>query len=117
MKVTLVLDASCGESLAALDQPLWVCDSPVNRPVAERLWSKPKLDLMAVTVFKMVSESQDEIGADVIPAIDQHHPEWTEIAVVGAHLTASLRATFDPYGPGQFVESQAGFAFVRETGS
>ena len=37
MKVTLVLDTSCGESLAGLDYALWVCDSPVNLPVAERL--------------------------------------------------------------------------------
>jgi hypothetical protein len=117
MKVTLVLDPSCGEVLAALDQPLWVCDSPVNRPVAERLWSVPNIDRMAVTTFKMSSESLGESGADIIPTIDEHHPQWTEVVIVGACLTPSLRATFEQYRPGRFVEIETGFTFVREASS
>jgi len=117
MKVTLVLDPSYGEALAALDQPLWVCDSPVNRAVAERLWSVPNIDRMAVTTFRMSGESVDESGADIVPTIDEHHPGWTDIVVVGAPLTPSLRATFEQYEPGHFVEGDMGFTFVRDTGS
>jgi len=58
MKVTLVLDASCGEALAGCDQPLLVRDSAVNRPVAERLWSVPNIDPMAVTTFRVSSERE-----------------------------------------------------------
>jgi hypothetical protein len=111
--VTLVLDTSCGESLAGLDHPLWVCDSPVNRPVAERLWSKPNLAPTAVTLFRKISESEDEVFADIIPTIDEHHPDWTDIAVVGAFATPAVRARFARFAPGQFLESAAGFMFVR----
>ena len=113
MKVTLVLDSTCGESLAALGHPLWVCDSLVNRAVAERLRSKPDLEPMAVTVFRKISESDDEVFADVISTIDEHHPGWTAIAVVGAFATPAVRACLAPFAPGQFIESAAGFTFVR----
>jgi hypothetical protein len=113
MKVTLVLDTSCGESLAALDHPLWVCDSPVNRPVAERLWSTPNLAPTAVTVFRKISEWEDEVFADIIPTIDEHHPGWTAIAVVGAFATPAVRACFAPFTSGHFIDSAVGFTFVR----
>jgi hypothetical protein len=116
MKVTLVLDISYGENLVALDQPLWVCDSPVNRLVAERLWSKPNLDPMAVTVFTRISDSDEQICAHIIPTIDQHHPGWTEIAVVGAAATPAVRKCFASFAPGRFLESRVGFTFVRSQG-
>ena len=111
--VTLVLDTSYGEGLAALARPLWVCDSAANRLVAEQLWSKPGPDPTAVTVFKRISESAEQICADIIPTIDEHHPGWTEIAVVGAVATPAVRACFASFAPGQFLESPAGFTFVR----
>ncbi len=113
MKVTLVLDASYGENLAALDPPVWVCDSPVNRLVAERLWAKPNRHPMAVTVFKRVSESVVQICADVIPIIDEHHPGWTQIAVIGALAASEAQECFALFAPGQFLEGPAGFTFVR----
>jgi hypothetical protein len=117
MKVTLVLDPSCGDALAAFDRPLWVCDSPANRLVAERLWSVTNIDPMAVTTFKLSSKSLDESGAEIIPTIDEHYPLWTEVVVVGCTLTPPLRATLEQYGPGHFVEGHMGFTFVRETRS
>jgi hypothetical protein len=113
VKVTLVLDVSYGERLAALAPPAWVCDSRINRPVIERLWSKPNNDPMALTLFTRIGESDDEACADIVPTIDQHHPEWTELTVIGALATAATRECFTSLGPGEFVESSEGFAFVR----
>lgn len=108
-----MLDASYGERMTALARPFWVCDSPVNRLVAERLWSVPNRDPMAVTVFDRVSESNDRVCADNLPTIHQHHPRWTEIAVVGADATPAVRECFAPFEPGHFAASSEGFTFIR----
>ncbi len=110
IKVTLVMDASFGESLAELDQPLWVCDSPINRVAAERLWSRPNQD---VTVFKRVGASEVEAFDDVLPALVEHHPGLVAIAVVGGVASAAVRTPFARLGPGEFIESAWGFTFVR----
>ena len=115
MKVTLVLDDCCGERLAALDRPLWTCDSAANRAVAERLWLQRDLGPMSVTVFAKISASESAVIADMLSTIDEHHPEWTEIAVVGALATPNVRACFAPFAPGIFVDSGAGFRFVRSS--
>jgi hypothetical protein len=116
MKVTLILDTCFGEGLATLDHPLWVCDSPANRPVAERLWSTPNLGPLAITVFTRISESESEVLSDILPTLDEHHPDWTEVVVVGVGATPAVRACFAPFGPGQLLESASGFTFVRSRG-
>jgi hypothetical protein len=96
-----------------LGQPLLVCDSPGNRLAAERLCSKPSRDPRGVTVFTRDSESDPLFCVGIIPTIDEHHPGWTEIAVVGALVTPAVRECFAPFAPGRFLDSPAGFSFVR----
>jgi hypothetical protein len=110
--VTLVLDASCGDGLAAFEPPIWVCESPVNLLAAERLRTKRSQD---VTTFKRISESEDETIDDMLSTIDEHHPGWAALSVVGSAASPAVRATFAPFGPGEFLESAWGFRFVRST--
>jgi hypothetical protein len=65
-RVALVLDPAIGEGLALLDPPLWVCDSSVNRPVAERLRSIGDFDPRGVTVITALRPTAEETFADVI---------------------------------------------------
>jgi hypothetical protein len=117
MKVTLILDPAYGERLDRLDLPVWVCESPGNRLAAERRWASPGFDPRSVTVFKTVGESHDETCADIIRTIDEHHPEWTEITVVGAVATPGTRACFANFEPGDVVESEGGFTYLRSARS
>ncbi len=113
MKVTLVLDAACGDRLSSLHRPTWVCDSPLNRPVAERIWATASDGPDALTVFHRDPESDEHTLADLLPTIDDHHPGWTALSIVGVPLTPAVRACFERYEPGRFVESRNEFTFAR----
>ena len=111
--VTLVLDACYGARLTSLDAPIWVCDSPVNRPVVERLWANPERAPAAVTVFTRVRESDAEVCADILATIDEHHPGWTQLVVIGALASSELRECFAALAPGELIESSSGVTFAR----
>jgi hypothetical protein len=113
-KVTLVLDPTLGGSIASLDLPLWVCDSPINRPVVERLRSERAHGGTALTVFTPTGSSPEQVCADIVATVDEHHPGWTELAVVGASASPDVRASLASFEPGRFVETGVGFSFVRD---
>ncbi|MGO8999015.1 MAG: hypothetical protein ACLQVI_37285 [Polyangiaceae bacterium] len=113
MKVTLVSDPTIGDGLEFVEQPLWVADSPANRPVVERLWSRPGRDPTGVTLITALGPTPEATCIETLPAIDEHHPRWTELVVIGVVATARVRDAFAPYGPGAFVDSPGGFAFMR----
>jgi len=87
--VVVVLDPQCGERLADLAQrdPVWVVDSPTNRPVVERLWSSPG-DTISLTVFDRVEgEAPSATLMRMLDTIDQHHPHCAGYRIHGASAT------------------------------
>ena len=80
--VRVVVDPNFGERLAALPSgdPVWVIDSPLNTPVAHRLWrERPAVDhRTGITTFRSgASESPESELLSQLQTIDLHHGEYS----------------------------------------
>jgi hypothetical protein len=123
-KVSVVVDREFGEQLARLTPgaPVWIVDTPINKPVAQRLWrEQPQNDsLTGITTFDFSnSASPEDIVASMLGAIDLHHghysadPPYTVIEVFGARLTDKLKAELSEYGFSEFEPGSTGFRAIR----
>jgi hypothetical protein len=95
MKVMLIFDeAYGGRAERVLGNAFWLIDSPANRPVAEQAWKAASTDPNSA-LFKghPPATVQDVLGK--VQDIDLHHPEWSEIVVVGAEPTAELTSELE----------------------
>jgi hypothetical protein len=123
-KVSVVVDREFGEQLARLTpgEPVWIVDTPVNKPVAQRLWTEQpqSSSLTGITTFDAShSTSPEDIVASMLGAIDLHHgvysagPPFTVIEIFGARLTDKLKAELFEYGFSEFEPSSTGFRAIR----
>ncbi len=123
-KVYVVVDREFGEQLADLEQgaPVWIVDTPTNKPVAQRLWKeRPGKDhLTSITTFKAPdSSSAEDMLLAELDTIDLHHgphsadPPYTVIEVVGAPLTAKTKTELSEYGFNEFHAKSKGFTARR----
>ncbi len=91
--VTLILDKSY--ALRAIGDaergPVWLVKSPKNAEAAKELWHIFEGCGVWITVFDPHGESAEEVCLNVIPEIDIHHPELSELVVVGVSLTPRMR--------------------------
>jgi|SRR5215469_6897267 len=121
-KIYVVVDRFFGERLALLETPVWIVDTPTNKPVAQRLWRQFDVvdHLTGITTFDDIkSSSPEELLLAELDTIDLHHgsysatPPYTVIEVIGASLTVNIRNALGAYGFNQFQESSAGFTAKR----
>jgi len=122
--VTVVVDREFGEQLASLERgvPVWIVDTPTNKPVAQRLWNDlPKGDhLTGITSF-LASEgdSPERVFLGVLDVVDLHHgpysadPPYTVIEVAGTSLTDAIVAELSEYGFDSFEPRANGFRATR----
>jgi hypothetical protein len=97
MKVAVVVEPRY-DGLASLVSmiPVWIVESSENKSSATKIWARksdtPSPDL---TTFKVQDVSQrQENCLDIIDVIELHHPEMTELLVIGLEVTESLRQGF-----------------------
>lgn len=85
-QVVIVLAAGGGESLASVndDAHVWMVDSADNRQAAQL--RRDRLAGGSVTTFAPQSL------ADLLPTIEEHHPEWRVLEVVGGERSERLEA-------------------------
>lgn len=123
-KVCVIVDRDFGERLASLEKgvPVWIVDTPTNRPVAQRLWNECQGadHLTGVTTFHNIkSASPEELLLAELDTIDLHHgsysatPPYTVLEVVGSSLTANIQNALGAYGFNEFCESLRGFTAKR----
>jgi hypothetical protein len=123
-KVSVVVDREFSEQLARLTPgvPVWIVDTSINKPVAQRLWrERPQSgSLTGITTFDASnSASPEDIVASMLGAIDLHHgvysadPPFTVIEVFGARLTDKLKAELSEYGFNEFEPGSTGFRATR----
>lgn len=91
MRVLIIFDSRYGaQPDADLADAVWLVESPENRSLATRLWSGGNSG-SAITIFR---SSSDELGAHEVlkklDDVDLHHPDWTEIGVIGFELSPAL---------------------------
>lgn len=122
--VSVVLDRAYGSRLSELIVlgPVWIVDSPVNRAVAEDMWSMlpTSSHLDGITTFKAAeTDSPEEMLIGKLGTIDLHHgfysadPPYTVLKVVGAHLTARIEAALADLGFDSFPVTDDGFRAIR----
>jgi hypothetical protein len=123
-KVYLIVDREFGEKLVELEQgiPVWIVDTPINKPVAQRLWKERSQEghLTGITTFNNVdSLSPEDLLLAELDTIDLHHgscsahPPYTVLEVLGTPLTSKVRNELSAYKFNQFHENSAGFAAKR----
>lgn len=123
-KVCVVVDRNFGERLAAIPRgtPVWIVDTPSNRPVAHRL-SKERPDetnLTGITTFDdMESSSAEELLIAELDSINMHHggysadPPYTVLEILGTPLTDSAKDALAAYAFEEFHEDSTGFTAIR----
>lgn len=92
-RVRVVVDPLYGEQLTLLppDAPIWIIESSINTPVAQRLWGeRPNEDhLTGITTFASRSGTAEDNFLAILDAIDEHHgafsadPPYTLLEVIG----------------------------------
>jgi len=123
-RVYVVVDREFGERLATLERgvPVWIVDTPTNKPVAQRLWNAlpDGNHLTGITIFNDIeSTSPDELLLAELDTIDLHHGRYstalpyTVIEVIGAPLTVETKTALSAYGFNEFSENFAGFTAKR----
>lgn len=117
--VEIVVDPEFGERLLSIDSgaTVWIADTPVNRPVAESVWSSiAGAGSPSITTFKVDrNKTPEQWCRGILPSIDLHHgqysqtPAYSIVDVIGAGLTPELREAFAEYGFASFAERSDGF--------
>jgi hypothetical protein len=123
-KVYVVVDRHFGERLAGLERgvPVWIVDTPANKPVAQRLWKErpDENHLTGITTFDdQKSSSPESMLIAEIDMIDLHHgshsadPPYTAIEVIGTPLTPKVQNELSEYGFKEFHANSGGFTARR----
>jgi hypothetical protein len=123
-KVCVVVDRNFGDRLAELPRgvPVWIVDTPSNKPVAQRLWKEgpDESHLTGITTFNDVeSSSPEELLIAELDSIDLHHGPYsadrpyTVLEILGTRLTDSAKQALAEYGFAKFQENPTGFTAIR----
>jgi hypothetical protein len=121
--VFAILDPDYGERLCNIwpGSAVWIVNSAVNDPIVQKLTaSSPESDhVTGITVWTGRVNSVEEHLLSEIGTIDLHHGpysssvSYTELEVIGASLTESIRTELLRYGFAHVVEGQEGFVATR----
>lgn len=116
-KVWLVVDPRFGERLASLPtgQPTWIVDSPVNKPVIQRLrLQRPDrgTHFTGITSFVGVGTPDDDL-VERLDDIDLHHGAYGEIEVIGAAPSDAAIQRLKELGFRIAAMTNVGFIAVR----
>lgn len=128
-RVGLIVDRNFGDRISDLARAfhVWVIASPRNSPVIRAFWNGQSRghdeDLLAsgITSFDATDqESPEDSCVRMASELDEHHgefshdPPWSEIAVFGAKLSASVKNAFAEIGATSFESTSDGFVCRRE---
>jgi hypothetical protein len=80
-RVRVIVHPNFGERLAALapDAPVWIIQSPVNTPVAERIWKEQHNNnhLTGVTTFVAQGGTAEDEFLRILGTVDEHHGPYS----------------------------------------
>ena len=118
--VAIVLDPEFGSRLFAVAElhPVWIVDSPVNRPAIEGVWSQRRQDRVPreVNVFRAIDglSPADHVGA-LVRSVDAAHgpgaqdPPYRVLMVEGAPADDSMSAALRSRGMSVTRATATGF--------
>jgi hypothetical protein len=80
-RVRVIVDPNFGERLAALapDESVWIIQSPVNTPVAERIWKEQPNNnhLTGITTFVAQGGTAEDEFLRILDTVDEHHGPYS----------------------------------------
>jgi hypothetical protein len=123
-KVCVIVDRKFGERLAEIESgvPVWIVDTPANKPVAQRLWKEHPHEshLTGITTFNDWDPfSPEDLLIGEFDIIDLHHGSYsadtpyTIFEVFGAQLSEKIKVKLAEYGFNEFHSAATGFSAVR----
>jgi hypothetical protein len=114
VKVAVVVEPRYDRlALLVSKMPVWIVESSENKSSAIKIWARksgaPSTDL---TTFKVQDVTQrQENCLDIINVIELHHPEMSELLLIGLEATENLRQGF--LNMGYLVENGNGILLAR----
>jgi hypothetical protein len=123
-RVYIIVDPDFGEKLAQLERgaPVWIVDSPTNKPVVQRFWNEHPNEshLTGITAFhNWDSLSPEDMLLRKLDTIELHHgpysanPAYSVIEVLGTQLTSTAKNGLAEYGFDVFHITSTGFVAIR----
>ncbi len=123
-RVALVVDPEFGDRATELCRRMrvWLVQSPVNTPVAQREWdtSKTHSPYSGITTFTPVADDTPAARVlRILYAVNEHHNEyscqtpWRVLEVYGASPTEPVRAALQKLGVTRFEPFEGGFTAIR----
>jgi hypothetical protein len=96
MKVAVVVEPSYDELASLVNKmPVWIVESSENKSSATILRARKSDAPTDLTTFKVQDVSQRQKNClGIIDAIELHHPEMSEVLVIGLDDTESVRQGF-----------------------
>jgi hypothetical protein len=127
-KVFVVVDREFGEKVSELEKgvPVWIVDTPTNKPVVQRFWSERSGEdqLTGITTFNDVASlSSEDLLLSHLDTIELHHgvysadPPYTVLEVFGTELTDNAKSVLSEYGFDKFQIISTGFVTSRPKAS
>jgi hypothetical protein len=123
-RLLVVMGCDYGERLREVSsgRPVWIILSPANEPIVRSIWTEhPQQDYrIGVTGLKFEpSRAAEDHFLVEIDTLDIHHgpysteKPYTELEVIGCHLTQPIRTELSELGFARFDEQATGFIAKR----
>jgi hypothetical protein len=104
-KVVVIFDPGFGEKLlSVIGPPIWIIDSADNDLTARELWNRK---VPGITTFR------PQRFVDLLDTIDQHHPRWRTLEIIGESLTDEARDEARNYSASAIAPTAVGFVVKR----
>ena len=103
------------ESMASA-MPVWAVESPSNRLVAERFWTKfPNANQrdIGLTLFKSDFDHRYNSFVGVLDTLEEHHWGLRQLYVVGLELTEQVQADMQVLGFKAYTPTTQGFVAAK----
>jgi hypothetical protein len=117
-KVFLIVAADYSERLGNLpgDDPVWIADTAMNRPVFEQIQVKSGNAGRSITSFKVSGDGTPEDWLfSILSEVELHHgehsqsPPYSVLQIVGLHSSETTKARLRDFGFSTFQDSAEGF--------
>jgi hypothetical protein len=94
VKVTIVFNRQLGQaeqSAIASSDAYWIGGSAENRALAEKLRKMDQFDPNSAVFDDALDHAGDEAVLTLLSTVDEHHPTWTEVFVLGAEVSTAFQ--------------------------
>ena len=100
-RVHLIVDRAFAGRLDIIPRPIWIADTPANRPAIEEAWNQKGTDTHLDGVTSYQPRSDDDISEeilDLLPTLEEHHGIFSHDPPMDALVEPAARGDGDRRG-------------------